>query len=467
MKVALVNINGNSTYKILDGRANAGLNVLEDALTLKGHDVALFPMGCWSKDTLRYIHKLAKNVVDYSPDAVGISCVSQNYADLAILAYAIKKRANIPIVAGGPHFRFDYFDVEKDILNPVMFALTQLGDGGVYSIDGVVAGGGGAFVSYMGEKDSHPEGFYRFDGNSFIGSGEGSFPQISRAPFAIERIKNDLGYWGRGKKKKLLIFGHSKCPNECGYCVIDNRGAEIPPAMIEKTLPKKLSEFSHITLGDSSPFFYIPYYDEVFSRIRKKDSDIPIAVFLDPSTLNRDGFYRIVERHRLMAFYVGRDVSDHDSAVAIGRNYLGKVRSQEQLDQEREYLLNFLKFLGKTDLDCIVVFSYIFSPFDSKAAILRNLFEMEQFDKRSPENVKVAFVPMILQAWPGTEVRQKYIDKIADPSDYLSQLAYVWDPIQFPEHTQFFDEIRKIYGPANIKYDSIAPLKKRVKEIFR
>jgi hypothetical protein len=460
MKIALMNVNGGVGNRIIAGESNCGLHALEDALQQEGHQVELFPKKNLGEDYMHRLEATARDVVAFDPDYIGVSATSEGFARSVFFAQMVKKIKKIPIIAGGPHFRYDYCRAEPLVLN-----LVDLGDKDP-CFDAVVVGQGKPFLEYIRDPDTLPEGMFMYK-DDFLGHGKGAFPKITRAPFGIETLRDDKPFWNKGKTKRLVVTGNSRCPQQCNYCCIPNINVEITPEMIEQVI-EETEDLSHITLADSNPFFYLRYYDEIFARIRSKAPHTPIAAFLDPSRLlqdDREKIYDMIVKYGIYGLFIGRETTSEATAAIMGRNYFGKPRTQKMLDDEHKAMFEFLDFLEQAQGKFGVMFAYIFSPWDSKETVMDNVEEMVALKRRSSDNVDVKLCTNTLKPWPGTQIRQQYIDKIARPNDYLSGTAYWWDG--FPQFTTF-SEVVDIFGTKCVQnLKDVQQLRDRARRIYR
>lgn len=476
MRIALVNANGGLGYALNRWESNAGLMTLKEALEQDGfNDIKLFPENDFREAGTGNLDRIAKEVIDYGPDVVGISAMSQYYNCLMYIASQIKKSKDAVIIAGGPHFKFDYYDTEKQISNSVIGAsLIRISKDGEKCIDGVVVGHCQPFVDFLKSfgtpQRSLPAGLYVFGSEGVYGQGVGSFPKISKAPYSI----NEMKHYNEGKKNRhFTVIGNSKCPNMCDYCALDSSKIDITPEMIVSSIRPHKDIISYISLVDSSPFFYPTYYKEVFRAIRKEGISRPISTYLDSSLIgrNRDEVFSMIKEFLLPAFFIGREVTTEASARAIGRNFLGKPRTQEMLDNEKKYISELIEYIRTIDfgVKAGVKISYMLSPFDSLDAIIAVFDEILEFKRKAPEEVDVGAQINLIEPFPGTEIRKKYIDFVEKPNDFMGGGAYRWDPKKFQEHALFFTQFMNLSPNAEKRFsmDSLKKAKKIAKDIFK
>lgn len=99
-----------------------GLGYIASVLRNEGHKVILFDP---EVENLSY-EEIKERIYSYSPDLVGIGCVTSNFNNSLRIARLVKRRLNIPLIIGGPHASA----LPEDILNNCKeFDVAVIGEG--------------------------------------------------------------------------------------------------------------------------------------------------------------------------------------------------------------------------------------------------------------------------------------------------------------------------------------------------
>jgi hypothetical protein len=153
-----------------------------------------------------------------------------------------------------------------------------------------------------------------------------------------------------------------------------------------------------------------------FEELSAQGYNFEKAVFGEAFCLSEpagDEIRDAVLRHNMRTFFFGRDAINEESNRNIGRRFRGKLKTQPMLDQEKQNIIEFAKFLqeqggGKT---YGIRLSYIFHPWMSHQEIGDMYLEMVEFAKlfAGLKNVNLATISHSpLNPYPGSELRRKF-----------------------------------------------------------
>ncbi len=342
---------------------------------------------------------------------MGISTTSSRYHVLAVLSPLLRRAfPGVQIVLGGAHVVRERI---AGFADPVEAAL------GMGLADAAVCGHAQGFVDLVVKhrgrrEDVTTPGFYQLDPvyHKVVGRGTGFYPRVGRLPSS--------GDAGEGEVITMLA---DQCRNGCDFCFITGRR---PPNLtvdiVACGLGAMLREGVHtFSLTDSNPFLphLDDFYREIFDRIEGEDRSLK-AVYLDPSALLKN-FYRVVERaerYGCWYFYAGRDAVLEEDARVIGTKYLGKIKDQHTLDEEKTALRNFIgaMLLRRRKASAAVprklTLSYITTPFMTRDSALAMLDDMREFLDLSTPEMEVGLSVQALMPYPGTALRARLADAI-------------------------------------------------------
>lgn len=438
-KVVLIN-SACGIYPVTDigpGDQHLGLLTIREGLRFKGFgDVSLFPQAQTAATPPRIMTDGLEGIVGEASgeDVIfGITAMTEVYYNFVELSSRIRdKFPRALIIGGGPHFRREQWNNHRDSIR------VALEDG---LIDGAVQGHAQPFIELVtrfgGDLDAAKgvPGLYALDSSGeVVGCGAGESPRIGQMPFISYKIKLLTGGYG---DVVHMLFKDS-CANNCDFCCVNKSGNGITMDLAKAALEKAFSgtESAYLVLEDSNPFEpkKISFYEEIFDSLGSKNSRIMKTGFVDPSLLADDAYSpRLLDfffRHNFRKFFIGRDCVTEEDAQTVGTRRSGKIRSQHQLDQEKEGITRFIHQLednnsqrasnGLPSRHYQIKISYIVSPFGSEEAHLKMFAEMEEFERMSSDSLQIFPRHFVLAPFPGTRLKQKLFGHIADPELFES-----------------------------------------------
>lgn len=349
--------------------------------------------------------------------AVGIGTTTDEYYKFKFLSDLLRREfAGIQIFAGGPHLAW-----QRHMTVPETVRLI-LEDG---AADFAQVGHGGGTINYLTRHNGRPSetdipGFYFRDPDTgeITGHGKGRFPKIKSVPYYYSPIFHGVD-----------IFLKDSCGNGCEYCSAD----ATPPHRfsIEQIIRGLKTVFANfrpriIDLLDPNPFEErdFDYYHEAFEILDGAHPTMK-STYLNAAFLVSD-YYRaqlvkMFTDHNIFSFHVGRDVVTEENARHIGSKYRGRVKTQAQLDDERDAVMAFARAMSAASpylsLQLELGVTYVVSPFETVESYGAMLHDLLGFSTLENEKLHVSFGLFPLMPYPGTPVRERLKDRI-DPADY-------------------------------------------------
>lgn len=117
MRVALIT----PTWKTENPYPPLGLAYIGAVLEKHGHDVKIMDLTLYPNN----VDKKIQDIVDFSPDIVGVSCMSHNYGNALTIAKDIRNKTCAFIIFGGPHATI----MPEDVLNNYFIDFVIIGEG--------------------------------------------------------------------------------------------------------------------------------------------------------------------------------------------------------------------------------------------------------------------------------------------------------------------------------------------------
>jgi len=440
-----------------DSSEHIGLTTIDNALRQNGFsNTCLFPKNGgavidFNGNQREIVNTLRKMRANETGTVFGLSTTSADYPIFIELSKLVRQEfPRAQIIAGGPHFVREKIEGVRD---PIEVALEE------NLADAVVAGHADPFVEFVTKHHGQREkvddpGFYLWDpaAKKVHGHGYGKFPQLEEVPYIF-----NPGY-GR-----VSTTWDDTCHNRCGFCTIPaSRSPLFPERTVIRTFQGLMPQVvipAILSLHDSNPFEpeRFDYYRTIFEHLPRFNYLPRKEIFIDPSLLVDANYQKklidFFDLHSFWSFFIGREVVSEHSSRLIGSNYRGKAKDQFQLDSEREALKQFVAALKRLSPPHRLVLSYILTPFETADSASAVADEIEAFQKLIDDKVNILFYPFPLMPYPGTKLRRKLLDKIADPEDYakLDMVLNPWKKEIGRSHT-FFDYVELFMNSQEQKY---------------
>ncbi len=386
-------------------------------------DTAVFPESP-DVDMRDIRERFGKFIAENNAPVYAISCWSSSYTTALMYTEIIKeKKPDAVIIGGGVHFH-----------SPENIA-RALNYGG---FDIVFQGGAEPFFEFCRNLfidntlavSKRPaltlKGKVPADGLFYIDNGElktGRRGKLERAVVPVAQV--------RDRYAEITALFSDRCGNNCDYCSVfkNNPGGNVR-AETEELLTDMYHQLNGVWKGpvlvsmmDSNPFF-AQNRRATFESIRRLaalDSRICFSVLVDPVDLDGE-FITFAKEHRIQMFFVGRDRITEDDFT--GRRLKGRLRTQGQLDKERNILTDFIRAMNGTYCDIFI--GYIASPFDTaqNAAMLAE--EIKAYVDAA-QTVNVVPDIYVLNPYGGTAVYKKAGKNAWDISEFSYPYPNAWN----------------------------------------
>lgn len=199
MKIALINPPPRTEFEKHWGEfPGLGLAYVAAGLRDAGHDIVLLDGKLVAEMT---VDTIVERVLTISPDLVGITCMTVEFPNAALIAEKIKRRSSVPIVVGGAHVNA----VETEVLDEApAFDYACIGEGEITACElaaTLAAGGDVSKVLGIG---------YRQNGVAMRTAARPYPKDYDQLPFPAWEMFN-MG-------EQIPILTHRGCPFQCTFC---------------------------------------------------------------------------------------------------------------------------------------------------------------------------------------------------------------------------------------------------------
>ena len=419
MKILLLNLSTIGAH-IIKAQDSIVLSYLNNILSKEAY-INLFPKKDYTRLTFdNFLKDLDQSLEGI--DAVGISSTTFSFP-LAKKACSKIKKKKIPIIIGGSHIADS--SIAKKTLEDNL-------------VDYAVVGEAGAFIDLIrwlqtGEG-SLPKGVYSLSDGKLEGDGKGDYPENSPA-FAVGRKS------GSGIDCEVLLT--NSCPHQCGYCTSCKKQINVETKDYIKAL-KEISggkRINHLFLYDNNPMSKVNMdrTKRFFDKFEKEFEYLPSTILYGDGANLIDNFEEAKDfmsrfRHPSNNLFFGREVTSETISKKIFRGYLGKIRDQEILDDERKALHKLAESLRDSPesngLNFTIVINYILTPFETEDTLNALCDEIEGFSKYR----RVIIRSNLLWPFPATKIREMYGENCILPENLPYDLKII-----LPDEINYWD----------------------------
>ncbi len=281
---------------------------------------------------------------------------------------------------------------------------------------------------------------------------EWEFPHLSPFPLLPLEVLKDPKT--KGKKFQLRIPHYQNCPNQCDYCaqqktknskqIFDNIIKTIEKTEFEK--PIDYVKFEWPTFEGS----IVKTSKAILNTIQDKQWFMPSShIVMDSKQFQKKNYNNTVsllDEVNAMAVHLWINSVDWNTAFEVGRKNSGRVRTEEELQDEILWVLHFVKNSRILDFKIDI----LLSPFDAQSTIEKIIEvakELLQIQKETNKKITLFLSPLIPYPW--TELFTRHREKI-DFTDY-KQLwsSSLYDPTLRKEDDSLFGTqfLRKFSAP--------------------
>lgn len=183
-----------------------GLAYIGAVLERDGHIVKIFDL---TLDRNRSLEDKSNEIVDFSPDIVGMSAMSHNYSNAIQVAQYVKTATGASIVFGGPHPTI----IPEEVLRNEFIDFVVIGEG-EYTFQQICQ-------NFSTKKFQEIEGLcYKENGNIIIQPKNNFVEDLDKVPFPARHLLELDSYTlsdDYGNSMATIISSRG-CPYRCTYC---------------------------------------------------------------------------------------------------------------------------------------------------------------------------------------------------------------------------------------------------------
>lgn len=309
----------------LEMTMNHGITALSGAIKRAGHEVALLHLPTFD------IQRAVNDVLDVSPDVIGISLTENHKKQMEALASEVKRRMDVKIFAGGP-FPSAYREwiEECDALDGVCYGEGEL-----------------SFISVLDNLEKSEDytktlGFWFRDGDKITRNEPHPLPDnLDSLPMP------DLGIFDERTILNYPAFSFSRgCPFKCTYCCAPLYGQrETGSTAVRYKSPERaiaeiqdmLSRYNPEVLAfDDDTFFKSKAFVRKFTELYKNEVRRPFACNTRPETINEELIKMLKEANCVM-IAIGIESGDEELRTTVLQRRMKDERIIEAFDIVRKH----------------------------------------------------------------------------------------------------------------------------------
>jgi anaerobic magnesium-protoporphyrin IX monomethyl ester cyclase len=275
------------------GSEQLGIEAMSALLKQEGHEVGLlydpgadnvFYFQLPIFEHLRVEDLLVKQAIEFQPDVIAFSCITNLYPYVKSIANRLKQHLNIPFVMGGVHPS----TLPDKIMEDGLFDYLCIGEGDYAFIDLLNA------IEQDGDTTVIANIHAKIDGKIFKNDTRPLIEDLDTLPIPDKSLFYDRGAFFRS----LLVMTSRGCPFKCSFCV-NNFYHEIKDAhekpVRQQSVPYAIRAMEsylaygrprHITFLDDI-FGLNPAWMEEFATVYPKKIGLPFLANVYPSAVTR------------------------------------------------------------------------------------------------------------------------------------------------------------------------------------
>lgn len=297
------------------------------------------------------------------------------------------------------------------------------------------------------------------------------FPYLSPFPLLPLDVLRDP----KTKEKifQLRIPHYQNCPNKCDYCACqETKGSEEIFDNIIETINK--SEFKHPInrVKFEWPTFegsIVKTAKAILNTIKDKQWFMPYSrIVMDSKQFqkkNYDNTVSSLDAVNAESVHIWINSLDWATAYAVWRKNNGRVRTEEELQDEILWVINFVKNSKIMDFKIDV----LLSPFDTQSTIekiIRVAKELLQIQKDMDKKISLFLSPLIPYPWTPLFERNREKINFVDYKQLGSSILY--DPALRKENDSLFGTkfLRKFSAPFLTLWNNYLTKKNKFKQEY-
>lgn len=281
---------------------------------------------------------------------------------------------------------------------------------------------------------------------------EWGFPRLSSLPLMLKYIEDKKT---KQKKTQLRIPHYQNCPNHCDYCAQQKtkNSKEIFDSIIKAIEEPKSKNVQIDYVRFEWPTFegrIVETSKAILNAIKNNQWFMPSSqITMDSKQFqkeNYDNTMSSLEEVNATSIHIWINSVDWNTASEVWRKNNGRVRTEEELQDEILWVLHFVE---NSKIDDFKI-DMLLSPFDTESSIERIIDfnkKLLQIQKKTGKKIRLFLSPLIPYPW--TPLFQRHKDKI-NFTDY-SQLksSSLYDPTLRKDDESLFGSqfLRKFSAP--------------------
>ena len=386
------------------GSEQLGLEALSGILKERGHQVGLlFDPGAdnvfyFKLPFLKYLRvedRLVKQAMEFAPDIVAFSCLTNLYPYVKSIAKRLKKHLKVPFVIGGVHPS----TVPEKIFEDEIFDYLCIGEGDYAFLDLVQALERGEDTSSIKNIDA------KIDGKVYKNDQRPLIQNLDELPLPDKGLFYDRGAFYRS----LLIMTSRGCPFKCSFCV-NNFYNELKEShekpVRQKSVAYTILEIeSSLCYGNPQTIDFLddifglkPTWLEEFATLYPKKIGLPFLCNVYPSAVTKK-YAALLKKAGCAITPMG--IQSGSPAV---RSKMLRKETNEQIEQSVRYL---------TEAGIQVYAEFIFGYVDETAD---QIWESVELGQKIMSNGSTTLGTFIFYPFPNTDA-QRQTDAIGGISE--------------------------------------------------
>lgn len=239
---------------------------------------------------------------------------------------------------------------------------------------------------------------------------EGKFPDFEKFPLMSCRTREWEEEKATDKVNSVIIPHYQNCPNHCDFCSL----MKVSKNKVSESIAKVISEVKKPIpeISFNGPTFagdIVKSFRKIVKATKEVQWYTPETSMVMDSKQFQEHEYKktlkLVKEFNIKSIRLWLNAIDWDIARAVGRRDCGKIRTNDEIQQEKTWIL---KFLQEESIERFWI-DMLLTPFDTPAtieAILSFYKEILTISRQKNINAVMYLYPLV--PYPGTRFSKKY-----------------------------------------------------------
>lgn len=377
------------------GSEQLGVEAISALLKREGHEVGLlFDPGAdnvfyFKLPLLKHLRvedRLAKQAIEFQPDIIAFSCLTNLYPYVKSIANRLKQHLDVPFVIGGVHPS----TLPDKIMEDEIFDYLCIGEGDYAFLDLVQALEKGGDTTAIKNIDA------KIDGKIYKNSQRLLIQDLDELPIPDKSLFYDRGAFFRS----LLVMTSRGCPFKCSFCV-NNFYNELKQSherpVRQKSVSYTIREIeSSLCYGRPRTIDFLddifglnPLWMEEFATVYPKKIGLPFLCNVYPSV--------VTKKHASLLKKAGCAIAAMgvQSGSPAVRSKMLRKETNEQIEQSSRYLAE-----AGIHLYAEFIFGYTDETSDQ-------MWESVELSQRMIANGSTSLGTFIFYPFPNTEAQRQ------------------------------------------------------------